>query len=36
LTVEINPDRTAVSDEVEVKLTCGAFAGLQAIFPQVR
>ena len=32
LTVEINPDRTAVSDHVEVKLTCGAFRGLQAIF----
>jgi NAD-dependent deacetylase len=32
LSVEINPDRTAVSDLVEVKLTCGASDGLSAIF----
>jgi NAD-dependent deacetylase len=32
LSVEINPDRTAVSDVVEVKLACGALRGLRAIF----
>lgn len=32
LSVEINPDRTAVTELVEVKLACGALRGLQAIF----
>jgi NAD-dependent deacetylase len=32
LSVEINPDRTAVSEYVEVKLACGALRGLEAIF----
>jgi NAD-dependent deacetylase len=32
LSVEINPDRTAVSELVEVKLACGALRGLSAIF----
>lgn len=36
LSVEINPDRTAVSEVVEVKLACGAHRGLRAIFePQL-
>jgi NAD-dependent deacetylase len=36
LSVEINPDRTAVSEVVEVKLACGAQRGLSAIFePQL-